>query len=212
MSPRVSFVPAAYSRSARMPPPLVIADVGVDGLARRVGDQVADRGLLAPDRGAARVERASRSCRSRSPAPGRACPDRSCTTAAISGSGSTPIVSTMSNSGVQLTLTLPSFSVLSSVMVVTTTWSAWLSEFRQHGAAVVEDDQMLVVAGEDEVGEAFARQLHVLRDAASERRRRRSRRPRSFRLACFAFAVSTSSAKVMSPGDATSGVSAVVRP
>ena len=121
MSPRVSFDPAAYSLSARMPPPLVIADLGVDRLARGVGDQVADRRLLAADRRAAAVERRlgradlDRQLLVELVLVGLARPPRS------SASGSTPIVSTMSNSGVQLISVLPSSSVLSSVMVVTTT-------------------------------------------------------------------------------------------
>ena len=63
--------------------------------------------------------------------------------------------------GHQETSTLPSSSVLSMVISVTTTKSPWLSDSVSATLAVVIGEQVLVVAGQDEVGGAVARQHHV---------------------------------------------------
>ena len=57
MSPRVSLVPGGIFAVGPDAAAIGDRDVGADGLAHGVGDEVADRGLLAAHGGAAAVER-----------------------------------------------------------------------------------------------------------------------------------------------------------
>ena len=71
---------------------------------------------------------------------------------------------------------------------------------------------MLVVAGEDQVGETLARHLHVDLDVGMDHRHDEIRPGFLAAPPAWRAPVSISSAKVMSPGEEISGVSVVVRP
>ena len=209
-SPRVSFGAGRIFLVGADAAAIGDGDVGADRLAHRVGDQVADRRFLAAHRGAAAVERRRRGAdldlELGVELVGVVRDQR-----AISGSGSTVAVSTMRKAGHQSTEILPSFSSLVEGDLGDDGEVALRLRLGQRHLAVEVGEEVLVVAGEDQVGGAGADQAEVdidrrVDDGDDEVGAFLAKR-------CGAGDADLDrGAKVMSPGLETIGVSSVVRP